>query len=1446
MSTVTKTRRGMMTAMKSTLPLLLCCLLGLALATPLPARLAEEGSKVYLVSFDEQAVPLGRGRVQADQLAEVQARQRDRLLAAERLLGRALVPSHHYFATHVGVAVVLSAEEAAVLAQAPGVVSVRREQLHELATWNSPEFIGADALWSGQASASALPLRGEGRVAAVLDTGLADAHPSFADQAECGHGAGQPPKVLSRVDCSSTDVFGACAGPDPVDRHGHGSHVAAILAGNRLDRSAQPPPPMPSAYEAISGVAPCARLRTYKVCPMEFCPESHILAGLNQVLLDGDVDVLNFSISGGRDPWRDTDRVKLDLVEAGVLVVAAGGNTGPMAPSPIGTVNHLGPWVLSVAASTRDRNVSGNPVAGDVLASFSLRGPTPPPQQNLQKPDLSAPGVDIRSAWTEAYALRSGTSMASPHVAGSALLLRQAHPDWTVMEIKSALRLSAAGGGKAPDGETPWTPDQVGSGRVAPAVAVRAGLVLDESSSAMLAARPSLGGDVRTLNLPAMRDMDCQAWCGWTRRLRNTLAAPSQWQVLVDAPEDLAVLVEPAQFSFSGDGSEIMELRIEARPLADLSEQPRFATVRLREQSGLSPELSMSVAVRGQAAPAIRAEPASVAGIAEAGATGVMALRLDNPGALALDWQARLKPVSAAPGPERITLGVADLSLAPGMAAPVHEFELVGPGRVSGLGLRGSAVLEPPSWASDLAMELVEPGGSSFRVGGYTSLTRPWDFQGPQSALDDRYASIHARPFGEPGPSLEGTWTLSFWHDFADGGRMDWRQLELALDVEHELCAPAAAPNWLALDVDLGSLAPGEHQTLVLPFDAGALALGAHHAVVCITGSASNDQAAVELAVPVRLDLFPAAQPGQAVVRGQVTGLGPCEKSPAPLVGAEVMHDHAAVQTSPAGVFQLPVAAGQHGQILLLKADGHQDRQIPLPVLAAGEVLELALELRPDQACGRIAPTGVQASLLMDQQDALALTLSNAGAAELAWTLTASADSACLGPAPDWLRGLPQAGLLAADGEVTVSVEMDASGLATGRHQANLCLAAAGSAELLQVVNVVLDVHPVADSWELAGQLAALGGCGQPASLPPGLELSLFDRDGLVRTKAPDADGRFRFGARVERQPYRLHASAPAHVAAGQDALGGQAGELVETDLTLALAQPCAQLELDPSTVSLEAGDSISLDLGIDNRLGQAGLAWTLFTAPALPVPADDGLRPHDPSLDEILELPAVALAPPVLGGEPLHFTREAGVLSHGSVIGLSFQGRVDGIAAAPDRAADLRLEVITPSGRTQAIGGFYNLVLPWAFQGPGSAGDGLYQSSHWRAADDGPLFGDAGEPGQGSWTFRLVHDWPGGQATMHWSDLKISLHKVESGGCGQPASLNWLIPAQLSGQLEAGQQQSLALTVDAAELAPGRYRGLLCLASNDPDRPVSGIEIEIDVTPMITRVFTDRFETVK
>ena len=62
------------------------------------------------------------------------------------------------------------------------------------------------------------------------------------------------------------------------------------------------------------GIAPCANIRMYKVCPTSSCPSANITAGINSVLLHGDVDAMNFSISGGTSPWTDNDRRFLDLV----------------------------------------------------------------------------------------------------------------------------------------------------------------------------------------------------------------------------------------------------------------------------------------------------------------------------------------------------------------------------------------------------------------------------------------------------------------------------------------------------------------------------------------------------------------------------------------------------------------------------------------------------------------------------------------------------------------------------------------------------------------------------------------------------------------------------------------------------------------------------------------------------------------------------------------------------------------------------------------------------------------------------------------------------------------------------------------------------------------------------------------------------------------------------
>ena len=190
-----------------------------------------------------------------------------------------------------------------------------------------------------------------------------------------------------------------------------------------------------------------------------------------------------------------------------------------------------------VDANPTDATVNFNPqgtvpVQGDILADFSLRGPDPAPYQDIQKPDITGPGVNIYAAIPinlGGYGNISGTSMSSPHTAGSAALVRAVHGDWTVSETKSAIMMTSFNGGTKEDGTTPWDADDVGTGRLDLTKAALAGLVMDETFANYLAADPNNGGDPKTLNVPSVRNMECTPNCTWTRTVRNTLTSATSW-----------------------------------------------------------------------------------------------------------------------------------------------------------------------------------------------------------------------------------------------------------------------------------------------------------------------------------------------------------------------------------------------------------------------------------------------------------------------------------------------------------------------------------------------------------------------------------------------------------------------------------------------------------------------------------------------------------------------------------------------------------------------------------------------------------------------------------------------------------------------------------------------------------------------------------------------------
>ncbi|MFD1277691.1 S8 family serine peptidase [Streptomyces kaempferi] len=120
--------------------------------------------------------------------------------------------------------------------------------------------------------------------------------------------------------------------------------------------------------------------------------------------------------------------------ETGALFVIAAGNGGEQ-----------GPYTLGAPGTAEAALTVGAVDGSDHLASFSSLGPRA--GDDGLKPDITAPGVDVLAARSQYmndggesyYRVDSGTSMATPHVAGAAVLLAQKHPDWTAQQLKDAL-----------------------------------------------------------------------------------------------------------------------------------------------------------------------------------------------------------------------------------------------------------------------------------------------------------------------------------------------------------------------------------------------------------------------------------------------------------------------------------------------------------------------------------------------------------------------------------------------------------------------------------------------------------------------------------------------------------------------------------------------------------------------------------------------------------------------------------------------------------------------------------------------------------------------------------------------------------------------------------------------------------------------------------------------
>ncbi|HSJ54004.1 MAG TPA: S8 family serine peptidase [Anaerolineae bacterium] len=204
--------------------------------------------------------------------------------------------------------------------------------------------------------------------------------------------------------------------------------------------------------------------------------------------------------------------------------------------------------MASIAGTTLDLGTSG----ADIMADFSARGPNGP-VPGILKPDVTAPGVAILAGSLNGVEFQSmsGTSMASPHAAGAAALLKDLHPGWTPAEIQSALMTTASTANVLKeDGVTPATPFDYGAGRIDLSQASKAALVMDETLAGYQAGNPGTGGNPGDLNLPSMANEDCTGTCSWTRTVKSVLPAAATWTAtIIGAPPGLAIAVTPSTFT---------------------------------------------------------------------------------------------------------------------------------------------------------------------------------------------------------------------------------------------------------------------------------------------------------------------------------------------------------------------------------------------------------------------------------------------------------------------------------------------------------------------------------------------------------------------------------------------------------------------------------------------------------------------------------------------------------------------------------------------------------------------------------------------------------------------------------------------------------------------------------------------------------------------------------
>ncbi|AKB80464.1 cell surface protein [Methanosarcina horonobensis HB-1 = JCM 15518] len=315
---------------------------------------------------------------------------------------------------------IIELDEAVSIAEGQGffVKEIETSDVVQNNAWGVDK-IGAPAVWQQGITEKRV-------VVAVVDSGIDVQHPDL-DDLDDNPGTNDP-KVVDWIDYINGNN-------SPYDDYGHGTHVAGTISGT-------------GANGLHIGVAPGTNLIAAKVLDESGSGRaSNVILAFEWAANNG-ARVINYSCGGLRHYSPFTVAVD-NLVAAGVIPVVAAGNSG------------MNSYTIECPGDEINSTTVGATDSSDTVADFSSRGPVDLYGQNYIKPDVSAPGVDVESAYPGgSYKVASGTSMATPHVSGTVALMLEKNPALRPSEIKQILESTAVDLGPA------GKDNEYGSGRV--------------------------------------------------------------------------------------------------------------------------------------------------------------------------------------------------------------------------------------------------------------------------------------------------------------------------------------------------------------------------------------------------------------------------------------------------------------------------------------------------------------------------------------------------------------------------------------------------------------------------------------------------------------------------------------------------------------------------------------------------------------------------------------------------------------------------------------------------------------------------------------------------------------------------------------------------------------------------------------------------------------------